>query len=157
MKRRVGITTVLATAALGVVGWVGLAQAGSNDLSGPRTIHVIELPIHITFTDLNASGLTQGDTFVATNKLVDPADRTHVVGHEDDTCTVANPAAARFECTITAFFGRNFVTAQGPFTLGKGGTLSVTGGTGEFRNARGQVNAIDLGHDRADITYRLIP
>ena len=152
------------TLALGVVGVVlgvgivaAVASTRSSDITAPQRIHVVELPIKTTFTDLNAQGGSQGDLFVATNNLVDPADHSHVVGHEDDTCTLVSPKTGRFECTTTAFFSSGSVMAVGPFNLGGTSRIAVAGGTGQYRNARGQIIARDLGNDRADITFLLIP
>jgi allene oxide cyclase len=158
MRTRIIIgAAVAALSAASVV--TAVASAGSSDLNAPKRIHVIELPTKATFTDLNSTGLSQGDLFVATNKLVAPSDRSRVVGHEDDTCTLVAVTAAggRFECTTTAFLGGGSVMAQGPFNVGGSARLAVTGGTGRYRNARGQVIARDLGNDKADLVFTLIP
>ena len=41
--------------------------------------------------------------------------------------------------------------------MGESARLAVSGGTGRYRNARGQVTARDLGNDKADIVFDLIP
>jgi hypothetical protein len=156
--RRILVLGVLGALAAVVVA-TAVASARSSDLSGPTRIHAIELPTHVTFTDLNATGPSQGDLFVATNKLVRPSDHSRVIGHEDDTCTLVapTPTGGRFECTGTAFLRGGSVTIQGPFNVGGHARLAVSGGTGLYRNARGQVFVRDLGHDRADIVFSLIP
>jgi Dirigent-like protein len=146
---------VMAVLAAGIA--TAVASARSSDIASPQRIHAIELPIKVTFTDLNAKGLSQGDLFVATNKLVDPADQSRVIGHEDDTCTVASASGGRFECTSTAFFPSGSVMGVGPFNLGGSARLAVAGGTGTYRNARGQIIARDLGQEHADIVFLLIP
>jgi allene oxide cyclase len=136
---------------------IAIATASSPQVTSPQTIHVIEEPIKLTFTDLGKKGPSQGDTFVATNVLHEPGDRSKVLGHEDDTCTLVAVKAFRFSCTGTAFFKGGSLMAQGPFALGRSNVLAVTGGTGKFQNARGQVVAVDLGHDRVDDTWQVIP
>jgi hypothetical protein len=154
-KWLVGLGVVALLVAAGIA--TAVASTRSADITAPQRIHAIELPIKTTFTDLNAKGPSQGDLFVATNKLVDPADHSRVIGHEDDTCTVASAASGRFECTSTAFFPSGSVMAVGPFNLGGTARLAVAGGTGLYRNARGQLIARDLGQEHADVVFLLIP
>jgi hypothetical protein len=158
MRRWIVITAALAAIVLVGVA-TAVASAGSNDLSRPMRIHAIELPTKVTFTDLNATGLSQGDLFVATNRLVAPSDSSRVIGHEDDTCTLVAVTATggRFECTGTAFLAGGSVMIQGPFNVGGTARLAVAGGTGHYRNARGQVNVRDLGNDKADLVFNLTP
>jgi hypothetical protein len=145
--------TLLAAAAAGVA----VAATRSADITRPQRIHVIELPTQQTFTDLNAHGFSQGDLFVSANNLVDPRNHARVVGHEDDTCTVMSASLGRLECTGTAFFAGGSVMIHGPFIEGHTTRLAVIGGTGRYRNARGQAVITDLGQARSDNTYQLIP
>jgi hypothetical protein len=74
----------------------------------------------------------------------DPATK---VGQAEGRCMLIDPSTARFGCTIiTSLSKDNSITTEGtlinvPNTKSTG---AVTGGTGDFRNARGQA-VVDLG------------
>jgi len=44
-----------------------------------------------------------------------------------------------FECTWTTFLKKGQLTVEGPFYDAKNSVLAITGGTGKYRNARGQM------------------
>ena len=44
-----------------------------------------------------------------------------------------------YECFWTAFFDEGQLTVEGPFFDTKGSTLAITGGTGDFQGASGQM------------------
>jgi allene oxide cyclase len=154
MPRRVLVSLLAALLSAGAVAGVALAR-GSGASSHILTIRAIELPVQSTFTDLHEKGLTQGDTFAAANVLR-TLDRSAVIGRQDVWCTVLNAKRARFECDITAFLHGGSVMAQGPFQIGKGGRLAIVGGTGQYREARGQLVAIDLGNEISRLTYQIV-
>ena len=62
------------------------------------------------------------------------------MGEADGHCTLINPAVRRFTCTITTSLPDGDITTEGvlifvPNTTSVG---AVTGGTGAYRNARGE-------------------
>ena len=152
MPRRILVSLLAALLSAATVAGVALARGSAGDESQTVTIRALELPTQTTFTDLNAKGASQGDTFAASNTL-------HMggkaIGREDDWCTLLNAKRLRFECDITEFLHGGSVMAQGPFQVGTGGRLAIVGGTGRYREARGQLTAVDLGQDRARLTYRI--
>ena len=48
-------------------------------------------------------------------------------------------AAAAYECNWTTFLDGGQITVEGPFFDAKESTLAITGGTGRYRGARGEM------------------
>jgi allene oxide cyclase len=152
MPRRVLVSLLAALLSAAAVAGVALASGGSGGGSRTVTIHAIELPVKTTFTDLNDKGASQGDTFAATNTLHSGGS---VIGREDDWCTLMNATRLRFACDATAFLPGGSVMLQGPFQVGGTARLAIVGGTGRYRDARGQAIATDLGNEKARFTYQI--
>jgi len=104
-----------------------------------RTIAVIEHATTDTTTDTGAAGDTVGDILTFANEVFDAADATKV-GTDNGYClrTVTGTAAA-YECNFTTTLDGGQITVEGPFFDAKDSTLAITGGTGRFRGARGEM------------------
>jgi hypothetical protein len=60
------------------------------------------------------------------------------VGVDQGNCIRASTVNGRWECMWTTFLPRGQVTVEGPFLDAKATTqLAITGGTGQYSNARG--------------------
>jgi hypothetical protein len=147
---------------LGVVvalGIGGAAYASSGDLSHPLTIRTVEKGGNQEFLTLNpTSGDATGNEFVISGPLFRPG--THQrIGSLRGYCVVTTKKFGIGQCNFTASFSAGSVTVAGPinFTPGKTDVLAVTGGTGHFRNARGQVIARNTGATSEGLTFELIP
>lgn len=67
------------------------------------------------------------------------ASNDHVVGRDQGVCFRTNPGLA-WECTYTTILADGALTVQGPFYDDlRDSELSITGGTGRFWNARGEL------------------
>jgi allene oxide cyclase len=124
--------SVLVVAA-GAVG----ASAGSN-VSGPTTIHVIEHANTDAVIDTGATGDTSGDLLTFHNPVFNASNAAQV-GHDQGQCIREAPKRGTWECMWTTFLSGGQVTVEGPFYDTKDSVLAVTGGTGRFSNARGQM------------------
>ena len=149
---------VIAVAAL-AAGGVAIASGSSADISRPVRIHVIDVGTADVFRDLAPKGPSEGDLFTFSDKVVSSSNRSRVVGHLDGQCVLMLPKQNRFECHATSsFFDRGSITSEGIFIPAEGhvNTFAVNGGSGIFKNARGEVkfHAIPVGQD---VTYYLIP
>ena len=102
-----------------------------------RTITVIEHATTDTTTDTGASGDSVGDILTFANDVFDAADATKV-GTDNGYCLRTVKGAA-FECNWTTFLAGGQITVEGPFFDAKDSTLAITGGTGRFRGARGEM------------------
>lgn len=155
MRRRSFWTAVLAAVLTAMV-VAGFALAGDGKNAAPKdprgsaaTIVVIDRETDDqVFTDLGAAGEGAGDTFTARDDLFD-AKGGKKVGDAFIHCVLQFGTPPVSQCDVVARLdGRGDITLSGlvpaaevPFTL------AVTGGTGEFRNARGQalVEVVDAG------------
>jgi hypothetical protein len=139
------ITTVVPLGAivlliLAVSAWASpTAKRGGEHHGQGRTITVIEHATTDTTTDTGAQGDTVGDILTFANEVFDAADATKV-GTDNGFClrTVTGPGAA-YECNWTTFLDGGQITVEGPFFDAKDSTLAITGGTGRFRGARGEM------------------
>jgi hypothetical protein len=156
MSRKLWITAAVVFAAFALA---GIAYASSSDITKPVTLHIIDKGQHDVLTDIGPAGASEGDLFTFSDQIVTPSNHNHVIGRIDGECVLMIPAQSRFECHLThTLFGRGTVTSEGVFVdaPGRVNDFAVNGGTGRFRNARGNVTffAIPIGQDE---TLHLIP
>ncbi len=111
------------------------AEAGDRD--NTRTIAVYERAVNETNLDLGAAGDSQGDTIAFDNPVFDPVTH-HSLGRSRGQCTRTAVGAA-YECTWTTSLPKGSVMVSGPFYDAADSTLAIIGGTGEYRNARGEM------------------
>ena len=146
-------------AAVATLAIAGLAYASSSHpaLSHPTTVHVIEHAVTDTVVDTGAPGDTTGDLLTFHNQLYNRHD-SHVVGRDQGVCTRIDPSAGTWECNWTAFLPGGQINVDGPFSDFHNTVLAVTGGTGKYRNARGQMllKSRDNGA-KYDFIYQLLP
>jgi hypothetical protein len=155
MRRRSFWTAVLAAVLTAMV-VAGFALAGDGKNAAPKdprgsaaTIVVIDRETDdLVFTDLGDPGEGAGDTFIRRDDLFD-AKGAKKVGDSFIRCVIQFGLPPFSQCDIVARLdGRGDITLSGllPVT-GDPAALAVTGGTGEFRHARGQalVEVVDAG------------
>jgi hypothetical protein len=152
-------------------GWaadIPVAAAGptaSPDITGARKLHFIWHPTTFSLEDNSPAGDSNGDEFTFSGPLLNPRTQQRVgflAGH----CTVVNQAKAGLvECEVTAApSALNNLGAADQLTLqGFGDNTplpfknAVNGGTGIYRNARGQVVGTALPSGDLDLVFSLIP
>ena len=88
----------------------------------------------------------KGDPLTFVNPVFNAAD-TKQVGHDEGFCMRLDVKTGTWECLWTTFLPGGELTVQGPFYDTRDSTLSITGGTGTYRDARGQMglHALDGG------------
>jgi allene oxide cyclase-like protein len=135
------------------VAGVSLAFAGDDsngDDNGDdvRVLHVTLTDTQQTDLDLGASGPSVGDRFVVFGNVVRNGERAGMGGYECSTMLYrpgADPAgppqAQTDQCFATLSLARGQITGQG--LVDRAGpvpvTLAITGGTGAYRTAHGEV------------------
>ena len=113
-------------------------HTGGGDHHGQgKTITVIEHATTDTTTDTGATGDSVGDILTFANKVFDATDTTEV-GTDNGYC-LRTVAGAAYECNWTTFLAGGQITVEGPFFDAKDSTLAITGGTGRYRGARGEM------------------
>lgn len=155
MRRSVPAVTI---AVMGVIGLAFVATASEPQLAEPTRIVVVERANTDTVIDTDQSASdTTGDLLTFHNPVFDRTNDTRV-GNDQGECVRIDPARGTWECRwITRIAGRGSITVEGPFYDTRDSVLAVTGGTGAFANARGQM----LLHARSasvfEFTFELRP
>jgi hypothetical protein len=106
-----------------------------------RSVKEVEL-------DLGAKGFSVGDRVAFSDNLFREGKR---VGTDGGDCAVVRLAgnAATFHCVITLELPKGQITSQGLFTFrepptGQSFPFAITGGTGSYRTAQGEIVVSDL-------------
>ena len=139
------ITTVIPLGAivllvLAVSAWAAPTakrHTGGEHHGQGKTITVIEHATTDTTTDTGAQGDSVGDILTFANEVFDAADAKKV-GTDNGYC-LRTVAGAAYECNWTTFLDGGQITVEGQFFDAKDSTLAITGGTGRFRGARGEM------------------
>jgi hypothetical protein len=135
-----------AVAAAGVLAFAVVnASAGHSNLQKPRdrghhfgrTIHVVEHATTDAVTNGNANVDQAGNILTFANDVYDASDTTKV-GTDQGSC-VRIAVGRSWECMWTTFLPHGQITVEGPFYDAGDSVLAITGGTGIYRNARGEM------------------
>ena len=108
-----------------------------------------------TFLDLGAPGPSQGDEFILHDLVFTPDGRTQV-GHDGGSCVIFDVAASEENCTLTYSLPGGEITTQFLNSPPAAKPFAVTGGTGSYRNVRGQGELVELGNETATLSFDLI-
>jgi len=135
-----------------------ISFAGTRAVTRPVTIHVIEHAVTDRVTDTGKMGDSPGDLLTWHNPIFDGANAKRV-GHDQGDCIRISPKAGTWECRwLTYIAGRGAIMVEGAFFDGRNNTLAVTGGTLEFRNARGSMKLMSRhGGAQYDFIFQLLP
>ena len=139
--RWIAIAIAIAVAAVLAFGNnAGYAKGMARAASG-RTVEVIEHAI----TDTENPGVNgkdvKGNILTFNNPVFNVAN-TKQVGHDEGFCVRLQPTLGIWECLWTTFLKAGQITVQGPYYDTRNSVLSITGGTGAYRNMRGQMKLV---------------
>jgi hypothetical protein len=112
------------------------ASAGRSHQKAGETIKVVE---HAT-TDAVTNGTKAdhaGNILTFANKVFNASD-TKKVGTDQGFCTRI-VVGKSWECMWTTFLKKGQITVEGPFYDTSNSVLAITGGTGKYKDARGQM------------------
>jgi hypothetical protein len=141
-----GVPIALAAAALTAIPATAVARTARPRAAG-KSVTVVEHANTDTEIPVAKGGKDEkGDPLTFINPVFNSADSKQV-GHDEGFCTRLDPKLGTWECLWTTFLPGGQITVQGPFYDTRNSTLSITGGTGAYRNARGQMqlHALDGG------------
>ena len=132
----------------------GLIATGQGAVAGPQEIAVVEHASTDAVTDTGAAGDSAGDILTFANEVFD-ADDKNKVGTDQGVCLRAPPGKA-WECFWTISLGKGQITV-GPFLDSGNSVLAITGGTGAFAGATGDMLLSARGTDGKayNFTYRI--
>lgn len=116
----------------------GTGALGAAGAPAPvQVVKAVERATTDAVLDLGEKGDSNGDLLTFANEVFDPAN-TARVGTDQGYC-VRVAKGISWECIWTTSLANGQITVEGPF-LDKGdSTLAVTGGTGAYADARGQL------------------
>lgn len=120
-----------------------------------RTLTVIEHATSDATIDLGPQGDSPGDLLVFHNDVFDARDRRKV-GTDQGRCIRIDPAAGSYECAWTVILHGGQLMVEGPYYENRDSTLAVTGGTGRYRGAGGEMrlHSMDNGK-KVEFAFRL--
>ena len=133
MKRVIALAILAASVVLVLV--IG-ASAGPDGHNGGKTIRVVEHATNDAVTN-GTTGDDVGNILTFANEVFNKSD-TEQVGTSQGSC-VRIVVGESWECSWTTFLPKGQITVQGPFSDTGDSVLAITGGTGKYRNARGEM------------------
>lgn len=150
------IALVLGLSAV-LVGCGEEAMVTPPDTPVVRTLELVEHVVNEALTDHPPMGDSAGDVLTFANQLYDKVN-TKQVGTDQGYCLRVDVGKS-FECTWTAFLADGQITVAGPFFDAKESTLAITGGTGAYKDARGEMDLgfrdTPMGTVEYDFVYRV--
>jgi hypothetical protein len=148
MHRLVSLLAVSAVAVLVFAGALSMIRLATAPAAAQETLTLIEHVTSETVVDLGDEGDTVGDTLVFTNELYDDHDVT-LVGTNNGSC-IRTAVGKLWECTFTNTVVNGSLVVQGPFSDSGTGTFAITGGTGGYSGATGQMTLTAADDSTAD-------
>jgi len=129
--RLLGIVTIAAA------GGLIAAASAAGPAFAAQELKMVEHATTDAVTDTGASGDSAGDVLTFANEVYD-ADDKDKIGSDQGICfrTVVGKA---WECFWTLSLDKGQLTVEGPFYDAGDSVLAITGGTGEFAGATGDM------------------
>jgi len=116
---------------------LGLALASSTAIAD-EVLAVVERATTDAVTDTGASGDSAGDILTFANEVYDK-DNAKKIGSDNGWC-VRVVVGKSWECFWTLSTDEGQITVEGPFLDAGDSVLAITGGTGEYSEASGEMN-----------------
>jgi allene oxide cyclase len=140
--------TLLLAGALAL--WAPLAASAGERLQ------VVERALTDTTIDLGAKGDSVGDLLTFANPIYDAANKTKL-GSDQGYC-VRVVVGKSWECFWTLILAEGQITVEGPFFDTGDSVMVVTGGTGKYAGAKGdmKLHARDAKSTAYDFIYELL-
>ncbi len=106
------------------------------------------------FLDLGPAGNSLGDQIVFTGQLLQGDTE---VGHQGGVCTVTSVERQEAQCVATYSFRGGQITGQALIRLGNPApyAVAVTGGSGRYQGAEGEVQVQPVSETRGILTFHL--
>ena len=146
-----------------------LLVTGASASSGPRErddddieiIRVTEIIVQEAGIDLGEPGDSLGDQFVFSGDLFRAGEK---VGIDGGVCTLVrlvSMVSATSQCVATAELPKGQITVQGLLTFteeteGEPSLLAITGGTGKYREAQGELKVVQTSETESQLTFKII-
>ena len=158
-KLRFAAVAVLLFALLGT----GASASGPRDKDDDdvTVIRVTEIIVQEAEIDLGEPGESLGDQFVTSSDLFRAGVK---VGVDGVVCTLVRlepRVSATAQCVATAEFRKGQITVQGLLTFseeteGEPFRLAITGGTGKYKEALGELKVVEVSETESRLTFKII-
>jgi hypothetical protein len=154
-SRKIQLGVLGAAVVMAVVIATGAASASSN-ITEATTLHVQLRGGKSTFIDTGKTGPSPGDRVVLNQPAYFASNPSKQVGTGVVTVTLVGGANESQDVATLVLPGGQ-IDVEGIQGNSNTFTLGVTGGTGAYQNARGQVHVSLLPHNVSNVTANLIP
>jgi allene oxide cyclase len=133
-----------------------LALVAPFAASAGERLQLVERALTDTTIDLGAKGDSVGDLLTIANPIYDAANKTKL-GSDQGYC-VRVVVGKSWECFWTLLLAEGQITVEGPFFDTGDSVMVVTGGTGKYAGARGdmKLHARDAKSTAYDFLYELL-
>ena len=132
-----------------------ILTAGSAQAEQTETLALVEHATSDAVTDTGAEGDSAGDLLTFANEIFDK-DNAIKLGTDSGWCIRVTPGQS-WECFWTLMLADGQITVEGPFLDAGDSVLAVTGGTGKYAGASGEM-ALHARNDKGteyDFNYKL--
>ena len=128
--------------------------AVGRDGTHHRVIQLTGVSVIAETIDLGNPGLSVGDIIVISDDLFQDGEK---VGVHGGTCTVVRIEALLLHCVVTFTLPDGHITAQGLVTPDLAEEqVAVTGGTGAYTTAQGELTVLEEGEGQSRYTFALL-
>jgi hypothetical protein len=134
----IGVATAALALAAAAPAYAKTAHHRTAHASG-TAVHVIEHANTDTEVPVAGGKDVKGNILTFNNPVFDTADKKQV-GHDEGFCERLQVKLGIWECLWTTFLKGGQITVQGPYYDKRNSILSITGGTGAYEGARGEMN-----------------
>ena len=125
-------------------------------VSAAEQLILVERITAQTLTDMGPKGDSVGDNITFANQIYDKDNKT-LLGHDNGWC-IRTIAGETWECFRSITLDQGQITVEGPYYDNQDSIMAVTGGTGIYLSAQGEVrmHALDAKHTAYELTFTLI-
>jgi hypothetical protein len=121
------------------------AAAGTAGAAGAKHTATLSYKVHFSpffIVDNGKKGYSKGDQIIASDLLIGAGGKT--VGHTAVACTLTDPKIPEASCAITFVLAGGIITGQYANTPPARKVVAITGGTGKYVGARGEVVIVEF-------------
>jgi allene oxide cyclase len=134
---RKSIVVVVGAVVVATSAVAGRAMASSPGHHRGATFTVVERALTDTTADTGPVGDSRGDVLAFANPIFDARNKRKI-GTDNGSC-IRTAVGKSYECTWTTSLPGGSIVVSGPFLDAGDSILAVTGGTGKYRRAGGQM------------------
>ena len=123
--------------------------------SAAQELKMVEHATTDATTDTGTTGDSAGDILTFANEVFDAEDKVKI-GTDQGVCFRTVPGKA-YECFWTVNLKKGQITVEGPFLDSGDSVLAITGGTGEYAGAQGEMALSAIGSEGKayNFTYKI--